>query len=129
LETSVIDLAAEQGVTELKQIEAYPVATSVPERPEYDLFEIRQSIFQYTNPLRAKILLFSVLFHPWDRSGQDWSMLRSYTIDDLVEQLLESGRSLEDIDRKLQNTAKAMNEADLHSQAASTIVETIRPYL
>lgn len=55
-------------------------------------------------------------------------MLRSYTLDDLVEQLLESGRSLENIDHKLQETAKTMNEADLHSQAGSTIVETIRPY-
>ncbi|MGK7946349.1 MAG: hypothetical protein AB4058_17960 [Microcystaceae cyanobacterium] len=128
-ETSVIDLAAEQGITELKQIAISPVVEAVPEEPiEYDLFEIRENIFQYTNPLRAKILLFSLLFHQWDKSGQDWSMLRSYTFDDLMEQLLEGGHVLDKIDHKLQKTAKAMNDSDLHIQAASTIVETIRPY-
>jgi len=72
-ETSIIDLS-EQMVTELKSRNDI---TPVPPPKTYDIFELRQIIMQYTNPLRAKILLFSVLFHPWDRSGQDWSMLRS----------------------------------------------------
>ncbi len=130
-ETSVIDLSFEQGgsVTELKQIEPVPEIPVTPAYPPYDVFEIRQTIFQYTNPLRAKILLFSVLFHPWDKSGQDWSMLRSYTIDDLVEQIMQGGYSLAEIEQKLQTTAKGLSEVELHSQAASTILEAIKPFI
>lgn len=123
-ETSVIDITSEQMVTELKQVQAPP-----PSKPKYDIFEIRLEIMQYTNPLRAKILLFSLLFHPWDRSGQDWSTLRSYTLDDLLEQILQSGRSINEIEAKLYNMAKSLNDPDSHLQTASTVVEAIKPFV
>ncbi len=126
-ETSVIDITSEQMVTELKQVQATPAPP--PSKPKYDIFEIRLEIMQYTNPLRAKILLFSLLFHPWDRSGQDWSTLRSYTLDDLLEQLLQSGRSITEIEAKLYNMAKSLNDSDAHLQTASTVVEAIKPFI
>ena len=109
-ETSVIDITSDQMVTELKQVQPTPAPS--PPKPTYDIFEIRLEIMQYTNPLRAKILLFSLLFHPWDRSGQDWSTLRSYTLDDLLEQMLQSGRSMAEIEGKLYNMAKSLNDPD-----------------
>jgi hypothetical protein len=124
-ETSIIDLS-EQMVTELRGIQATSQPTS---SKTYDLFEVRQTIMQYTNPLRAKILMFSVLFHPWDRSGQDWSMLRSYTIDDLVEQLIVSGKCFTELDERLQSTAKSLSEAEAQLQTASTISEAIKPFV
>ncbi|MEA5510782.1 hypothetical protein VB715_13495 [Crocosphaera sp. UHCC 0190] len=124
-ETSVIDITSEQMVTELKQVQAVPPSPS----KTYDIFELRLEIMQYTNPLRAKILLFSLLFHPWDRSGQDWSMLRSYTLDDLLEQILQSGRPMTDIEAKLYHAAKSLNDPDSHLQTASTIVEAIKPFI
>lgn len=126
-ETSVIDIISEQVVTELSQTRA--VSPSLPPQTTYDLFELRLQIMQYTNPLRAKILLFSLLFHPWDRSGQDWAMLRSYTLDDLLEQLLQSGRPLADIEVKLYNTAKSLSDPDTQLQSASTIIEALKPFL
>ena len=126
-ETSVIDITSEQMVTELKQVK--PTPAPAPPKPTYDIFEIRLEIMQYTNPLRAKILLFSLLFHPWDRSGQDWSTLRSYTLDDLLEQILQSGRSIAEIEGKLYNMAKSLNDPDSHLQAASTVVEAIKPFV
>ncbi len=125
-ETSVIDITSEQMVTELKSVQIAPAQISPK---TYDLFELRMEIVQYTNPLRAKILLFSLLFHPWDRSGQDWSMLRSYALDDLLEQLLKSGRPLSEIEAKLYETAKSLSDPETQLQVASTIIETIKFYL
>ncbi|MGK7955539.1 MAG: hypothetical protein AB4063_09810 [Crocosphaera sp.] len=126
-ETSVIDITSEQMVTELNQVKQAPAPA--PPNPSYDIFEIRLEIMQYTNPLRAKILLFSLLFHPWDRSGQDWSTLRSYTLDDLLEQILQSGRSIAEIEGKLYKMAKSLNDPDSHLQTASTVVEAIKPFI
>ena len=126
-ETSVIDVASEQMITELQQVQPPPPPS--PPKPTYDIFEIRMEIMQYTNPLRAKILLFSLLFHPWDRSGQDWSTLRSYTLDDLLEQILQSGRSISEIEGKLYNMAIALHDPDSHLQTASTVVESVKPFL
>ncbi|GBF79088.1 hypothetical protein [Aphanothece sacrum] len=124
-ETAVIDITSEKMVTELKQIQAVPTSSAAPPKT-YDIFEIRLEIMQYTNPLRAKILLFSLLFHPWDRSGQDWSMLRSYTLDDLLEQLIQSGRPITEIEAQLYGAARSLSDPEAHLQAASTIIETIK---
>ncbi len=97
-----------------------------PQIPAYDPFEIRLEIFQYANPLRAKILIFSLLFHPWDRSGQDWSTLRSYTLEDLLQQLIESGKSLKDIEIQLYNIAQTQMDTDANVQTASILVQTLQ---
>ena len=125
IETPVIDITSEQMVTELKPIQV----VNSPTKKTYDPYEIRLEIMQYTNPLRAKILLFSLLFHTWDRSGQDWSMLRSYTLDDLLEQILQSGQPITDIETKLYQVAQSLNDSENHLQAASTIVEAIKPFI
>ncbi len=126
-ETSVVNVTSERMITELKQVQSTPAPS--PPKPTYDIFEVRMEIMQYTNPLRAKILLFSLLFHPWDRSGQDWSTLRSYTLDDLLEQILQSGRSIGEVQGKLYNMAKSLHDPDSNLQAASTLVEAVKPFL
>lgn len=100
-----------------------------PQIPAYDPFEIRLEIFQYANPLRAKILIFSLLFHPWDRSGQDWSTLRSYTLEDLLQKLIESGKSLKDIEIRLYNIAQTQMDTDANVQTASILVQTLQKIL
>jgi acetolactate synthase small subunit len=128
-ETSVIDITSEQMVTELKQVQATPPPPPSPPKKTYDIFEIRLEIMQYTNPLRAKILLFSLVFHPWDRSGQDWSTLRSYALDDLLEQVIQSGRPIAYIEANLYKLAKSLNDPDSQLQAASTVIEAIKPFI
>jgi hypothetical protein len=130
--TSIIDLNEPQLVTELHFAEPAPLTNNSSNSlqiPTYDPFEIRLEIFQYTNPLRAKILLFSLLFHPWDRSGQDWSTLRSYTLEDLLGQLIQSGKSLKDIELQLYNIAKTQMDTDANIQTAGILVQALQRIL
>jgi hypothetical protein len=130
--TSIIDLNEPQLVTELHFAEPAPLnnnPSNSPQIPTYDPFEIRLEIFQYTNPLRAKILLFSLLFHPWDRSGQDWSTLRSYTLEDLLGQLIQSGKSLKDIEIQLYSIAKTQMDSDANIQTAGILVQALQRIL
>jgi hypothetical protein len=96
---------------------------------EYDPFEVRLDIMQYTNTLRAKILLFSILFHPWDRSGQDWSTLRSYTLEDLIELLIQSGKTLKEIESRLYGAAKTQTDVDANLQTASVLLQAVQHIL
>jgi len=100
-----------------------------PQIPAYDPFEIRLEIFQYANPLRVKILIFSLLFHPWDQSDQDWSTLRRYTLEDLLQQLIQSGKSLKDIERQLYNIAQTQMDADANVQTAGILVQALQRIL
>ena len=130
--SSIINLNEPQLVMELPFAE--PASSNnnpsnSPQIPAYDPFEIRLEIFQYANPLRAKILIFSLLFHPWDRSGQDWSTLRSYTLEDLLKQLIQSGKSIQDIEVQLYNIAQTQMDTDANVQTASILVQTLQKIL
>jgi hypothetical protein len=130
--SSIINLNEPQLVMELPFAEpAYSNnnPSNFPQIPAYDPFEIRLEIFQYANPLRAKILIFSLLFHPWDRSGQDWSTLRSYTLEDLLKKLIQSGKSLQDIEVQLYNIAQTQMDTDANVQTASILVQTLQKIL
>ncbi|NJN76580.1 MAG: hypothetical protein HC796_10845 [Synechococcaceae cyanobacterium RL_1_2] len=47
------------------------VVDVLPPRPPIDSFQVRLGIMRYANPLRAKILLFSLVNHPFDWTEQD----------------------------------------------------------
>jgi hypothetical protein len=124
--------------TSIVALDESPVMTSMevsgltsvqPTVKEYDPFEIRMEILRYTNPLRAKILLFSVLFHPWDRSGQDWPILRSYTLDDLLEQLIQSGKSIKDIETQLYRVSKTQTDVEANLHSSSVLVQALQRVL
>ncbi|WLT37401.1 hypothetical protein NON20_16205 [Synechocystis sp. B12] len=84
---------------------------------------------QYTNPLRAKVLLFSVLFQSWDEHNPDWSLVRSYALDDLVEQLILSRRRPNEVEIKLNALANQMFDQEEYQQTAQTLIKIIKPLL
>lgn len=141
VQTSIIDLSAIPVPPPPKPRQTDPIVTVlgavVPTPPiavpsqskEYNLFDLRSEIMQYTNPLRAKILLFSVLFQSWDENGQDWGMIRSYALDDLVEQLLLSRKRPNDVEVKLNAQADQMPEQEAYQQTAQTLIKIIKPLL
>ncbi len=128
IQTSIIDINAESIETALKP--SGQLANSLPAVPKsYNLFELRLEIMQYTNPLRTKILLFSVLFHSWDKQGSDWTMLRGYSLDDLIQQVILTGKTLAEIEAKLHKQAQTFSEADAYLQTAGTIIQALKPIL
>ncbi|MEG3436659.1 hypothetical protein V0288_05960 [Pannus brasiliensis CCIBt3594] len=123
--TSIIDFEDSPSITELHVAEpASPVSNSPLK--EYDPFELRLEIFQYTNPLRVKILLYSILFHPWEETGQDWVTLRHYTLEEMLEQLIQSGKSLKEIEARLQEAARTQLDGESNAQTTSTLIQALQ---
>ena len=141
LQTSIIDLHSIPVPPPPRPRQTDPIVTilgaAVPSPPisvhsqpkAYNLFDLRSEIMQYTNPLRAKILLFSVLFQSWDENGQDWGMIRSYGLDDLVEQLILSRKRPNDVEVKLNAQANQMPEQEAYQQTAQTLIKILKPLL
>ena len=99
-----------------------------PQSSAYDTFEIRLEILRYANPLRAKILIFSLLFYAWDQNSQDWLTLRSYTLEDLLQKLIESGKSLKDIEIQLYHIAQTQMDRDANLQTAGILVQALQKF-
>lgn len=99
-----------------------------PPRDRNDLSDLRVEIMQYTNPLRAKMLLFSHLHQPFEFNSPDWSKLRAQTMGDLLQQLFEQHGSFTQTEQSLHQTAQKMQRPDDYEQAVGAIARAIQPY-
>lgn len=89
------------------------------------LFDVRQKILQQTNPLRAKILIFSTLYHEFSFSERDWSLLKTQELDHLLRQLLNACPTLTELESQLYRTANKLDNSDENAQAASVIIQAM----
>ncbi len=130
-ETSVVDLSdVSRSYPTQETAQIIPIgAEPSPFKMDLRIFNIKAEIMQSTNPLRSKILLFSILEHPWEQSDHDWAMLKTYTLNDLLQQLLTSQKSLKQIDSQLQAIAKSLPASEDNLQCANAIVEILKRVL
>ena len=92
-----------------------------------NLFDVRQKILQQTNPLRAKILIFSSLYHEFTFSDRDWLLLKTQELDNLLRQLFNVCGSLAELESQLYTTASNLDNRDENDQAASVIIKAMNP--
>lgn len=108
-----------------------PEAQIIPWLKVDNLFDLKQEIMQYTNPLRAKIMLFYAIYQisPLE---QHWSIVRTCTLDDLLIRMFQHyGKNIQQIESHLNEIAKLRIEGlepDDNLQAVSAIVESIKHF-
>jgi hypothetical protein len=91
-----------------------------------DLFNLRLEIMQDTNPLRAKILLFSLLHEHYEGSAEHDAFLRSHELDDLLRAFFLSYRLYSEAENQLRQIAKSL--VDDYLQVADAILRAIQPF-
>ncbi|NES18519.1 MAG: hypothetical protein F6K41_06225 [Symploca sp. SIO3E6] len=109
-------------------VEQVTQASSEPDhsQPSYDPFELRLAIMKYTNPLRAKILLFSALYQQFNPHEQDWSAIKSKELDELLFSLFTQCSTLKELEFHLNETAQCLEETDASAQAAAAIIKSMK---
>ncbi|MDV3353367.1 adenylate/guanylate cyclase domain-containing protein [Leptolyngbyaceae cyanobacterium CCMR0082] len=93
-----------------------------------DLFELRLDIIKYCNPLRAKILLHSTLYSPFTGSSQEWSLLRSKTLEDFLREVFNYCSSFQDLESKLSIIVHCLEDTDDNEPVVTAILNAIKPY-
>lgn len=104
-----------------------PTLSTFP-KDRNDLFDIKLDILRYTNPLRAKILIFSTLYHQFRYTDDELSLLKRQEIDDLIVRLYRACPTLPQLKNKLNNTAKSLPSSSENLQTAETIFMALRAY-
>lgn len=93
---------------------------------QYNQFDLRQNIMKYTNPLRAKIVLFSVLDKKFTFTEEDWLKLKTQKLDDLLLRLFNTCPTLRELESKLNSAVISLGKPDENIQAASAITQSMR---
>ena len=92
---------------------------------DYNPFNLRLNLMKYTNPLRAKILIFSALYRPF-KGGHDWSAIKDYELDDLLLSLFCKYQNCQQLESQLYQTAKSLHEPEEYNQAAGAIIQSMQ---
>jgi hypothetical protein len=93
----------------------------------FNLFDLRLEIMRYTNPYRAKIVLFSLLHQPFTDFAEHESMIKNQTLDDLLRMMLQTYR-LSEVEVQLLAVARNLEDSEDCMQAAHVILGAIKPF-
>jgi len=95
--------------------------------PAIELFDMRLEIVKFANPLRAKILLFSLVYYPFTYKEQDWSNLKLYSLEGLLRSVTTVCSSLEDLQSKIEAAAQQLNPPEDYIEVVSVILKSLKP--
>ena len=82
---------------------------------------------QATNPLKAKILIFSALYHPFSFRRQDWLNLKQRPLDKLLQTLFTTYPSFAALEQKLMQTADQLDALDQSQQVVHAVLRAVLP--
>ncbi len=120
-------LVAEIILREVESLYGKESSNSVVESIQHiDLFDIRQEICKYTNPLKAKILLFSSVYYQFDFCSQDWSNLKLYSLDGLLRTVLTQVETIEQFEQLLNEKASCLKEPELYLEIVPILVRSLK---
>ncbi|MCU0543360.1 MAG: hypothetical protein MUE44_14500 [Oscillatoriaceae cyanobacterium Prado104] len=127
LETNISNFGGQESPAFQDEFQAeMPVVPEITRDPG-NLFDVRQKILQQTNPLRAKILIFSLLYHEFTFSDRDWLLLKTQELDSLLRQLFNVCLTLAELETQLYRTAGNLDNKDESDRAASAIIQAMAP--
>ena len=76
--------------------------------------------------MRAKILLFSALYYPFDPDRDNWHELRSHRLDGLLRQLFYAYPTFDKAEKSIWQIARSLSEPNAYDQAASYILQVVK---
>lgn len=121
--TDPVNSPAQSTYTHLQEVSKW----NEPKR-QYDPFDLRLDLMRYTNPLRAKILVFSTLHQKSDFHDQDWLIIKTHELDDLLLRLFRTCETITELEFQLNSTARCLDQPDEYTQAASVIIRVLKPF-
>lgn len=145
--TNPLALSEEEGLTSLTQWQSLEAATEQTRakpsskgcepslaqsgcgtRDRADLFNLRLEIMRYTNPLRAKILLLSMVRSPFTATSQDWLTLKSKSLDELIQETFQYCKTFADLESKLTIMCHCVDNVSENVQTVGAILQAMKPF-
>jgi hypothetical protein len=111
------------GVLEPDESESTDPITRVSKA---DRFEVRQFLMQQIPPLKAKILIFSLLRHPFADRPLDWMELKAKSLDSWIAELLHTFPVRQELEAKLFDLVPQIQRLDQGAQVAEAIAQSAR---
>lgn len=96
-------------------------------QPE-ERFRLRQAIVQASNPLRTKILLFSLLHEPFQLQQHE-AILKDHDLDDLLQMTLQAYRQVTHLKTALSRVIQQLPYSPDYLQSSNTVLQAIEQFV
>jgi hypothetical protein len=93
---------------------------------QIDRFDLRHRVVQQIPPLKVKILLFSVLRHPFAFEPLDWKELKTQSLDVWLSELIETFPVIDVLEKNLLTQSTELKQLDQSTQVADAIIQAIK---
>lgn len=106
-----------------------PIPPKAPTAPplEYNLFDVKQDVMQYTNALQAKLLLTALLQgRAIAADAENFHTLRQMLLDQLLEQMLTRFSTFSALEERLRAIAPTLPPALEGPQTANALLQAVR---
>lgn len=100
--------------------ESAPVATKI----EFDVFELRQNLMSYANPLRVKTILHMVM-EP--EEFLDPRKINQHLLDDLLTGLIAKYGTLAEIETIMSEAVELLSDVEEYGKAATGLMQALVP--
>ncbi|WP_448573857.1 adenylate/guanylate cyclase domain-containing protein [Trichothermofontia sp.] len=94
----------------------------------YDRFALREEVVRNANPLRAKIVITSMLYQKFTGSNEDWLTLKGKSLDTLLYDLFCQCEAYDELYDRLCITARFLDDPELNEQTAEAICAAMKPF-
>lgn len=124
-ESSLSNLLSQPESSVGKETNFQPQNPDERARYEYNLLSSKMKILQQTNPLRAKIILFSAIYHVFTFSDRDWLFLKNKSLEDLLQRVFTICNSPSEVKQKLSQVVGSFQDREEYSQTIATIIQSL----
>ena len=106
----------------------YQKQNKIPFDPQIasNLFDLRLELIRFANSMRTKILLFSLLYYPFNPDHDNWHDLRTRGLDELLRQFFYAYPTFEQAETAIWKTARSLSEPSVYDQSANYILQAIK---
>jgi hypothetical protein len=100
--------------------------TAQPEQMPPQWLDVRINIIKYANPLKVKILLFSLLHQPFTFSQSDWASLKACGLEQLLQRCLTDCKTTSILEERLARATQSLTPQEEYVQVASIVLRELR---
>ncbi len=98
---------------------------SLPLVQVVDGFDLRLELMKFTNPLRAKILLFSLANQRFSGSELDWAALKRNSLEALLKKVLSTNPAA-DLGQNLMVMARLLPDSEEYEQVVDVLMRALK---
>jgi hypothetical protein len=111
------------GAQQLRALPVEPIAEEVkPFSMEFDIFELRQKVMSYSNPLRVKTMLHMIL-HPDE--FLDTRKINQHLLDTLLTEFINKYPRIQEVEELLSEAVELLEDVEEYGKAATGLIQSL----